>query len=231
MNIDKNYTELYRQRQNKRAYPNEFAIRTFLGGYSTLPAAFRDVNSYRGKTILDLGCGDGRNMPLFDACDMKIFGTEVNEEACSAVMRRMESIGISCDVRVGRSNQIPFPDAFFDFLFASGVLSFVDPGDKFSDNLPEPRRVLKPDGHFVFYLLNATASQLRGAADLGGGHYEIRTDPFGRVNGSIVRAFATPDEIRRELGDTFAVEAIGSSDVDVYGFVSINVWWLVCSLA
>ena len=229
MTIDKAYTELYQKRQDKRAYPNEFAIRTFLGAYPTLPDAFRNVESYRGKTILDLGCGDGRNMPLFDACDMRIFGTEVSQEARDAVTRRMESIGIQCDVRVGRSNNLPFSDSFFDFIFASGVLSFVDRGDTFANNLPEPHRVLRHDGYFAVYLLAATASQLKGAADLGGGHYEIRTDPFGRVNGSIVRAFATRDEIRAELREHFKVEAIGSSEVDVYGFVGINVWWLVCS--
>ena len=170
-------------------------------------------------------------MPLFDGCDMKIFGTEVSEEACFAVIRRMELLGIHCDVRAGRSNRIPFADGFFHFVFASGVLSFVDRGDKFSDNLPEPRRVLKPDGYFVFYLLNSTASQLRGAKDLGGGHYEIGGDPFGRINGSIVRAFSSREDIQSALRDSFHIEAMGSSDVDVYGFVSINVWWLVCSVA
>ena len=128
MGIDENYTELYAKRINHHAYPNEFAIRTFLGGYSTLPPGLRDSASYREKSILDLGCGDGRNMPLFNNCGMNIFGTEVSDDACSAVTSRMNLLDIPCNVRVGRSNQIPFADRMFDFVFASGVMSFVDDG-------------------------------------------------------------------------------------------------------
>jgi len=229
MEIDTNYTNLYSNRQNVHAYPNEFAIRTFLGKYPNLPNALKNTRSFKNKHILDLGCGDGRNMPLFHNCGMKIFGTEVTEAACSHVMDRMLRLNIHCEVKVGRSNQIPYPESMFDFVFASGVMSFVDEGDSFSDNLVEPLRVLKDDGLFIFYLVNATASQIINSKQLQNGYFRIENDPFNRINGSLLRAFADRTEIEKELYNHLNILSLGTSDVNVYDFFSINTWWLVCS--
>ncbi len=229
MGIDSNYTSLYKNRTSSHAYPNEFAIRTFLGKYPNLPNEFKDEHFFHGKTILDLGCGDGRNMPLFKNCNMRIFGTEVSEEACNAVVGRMKHLGIPCDVRVGRNNKLPFDDNFFDFVFASGVTSFVDDGDIFRSNIAEANRVLKEKGYFVFYVLKNNTSQLSNSLDLGSGYFRIQSDPFKRIEGALCRAFSSREEIKQELSNLFNLEAIGSSDVNVYDFVSISVYWVVAS--
>lgn len=229
MGMDKNYTNLYRKRQNIHAYPNEFAIRTFLGAYPNLPQILHDTNSYKNKYILDLGCGDGRNMPLFFNFGMNIYGTEVSEDACTAVTNRMKLLDIPCDVRVGRSNHIPFSDHMFDFVFASGVLSFVDEGDIFRNNIVEPIRVLKDDGLFIFYLVNSNSSQILNSKKISRGYFEIQKDPFDRINKSVIRAFGDRSEIEIELQNLLKIESFGSSNVNVYDFFSINTWWLVCS--
>jgi len=229
MNTDSNYTNLYLNRQSIHAYPNEFAIRTFLGGYPTLPLKLKDSSTFKSKLILDLGCGDGRNIPLFANLGMSIYGTEVSEEGCGAVMNRMNQLNIYCDVRVGRSRMLPFENMFFDFIFASGVMSFVDEEYTFRDNVIEPFRVLKNDGLFVFYVLNTSSSQIKNAKELSNGNYRIENDPFNRINGSVVRAFSGIDEISQELDGVFLIESYGQSDVNIYNHFSINVWWLVCS--
>lgn len=226
---DRPYSRLYARRQHAHAYPNEFAIRTFLGGYRSLPPRLRNPRKLRGASILDLGCGDGRNMPLFRNLGMKISGTEVTEQACAGIQRRMRRLGIPCDIRVGRSNLLPFGDEHFDVVFASGVLSFVDPGDHFADNLPEPHRVLRKAGHFVFYVLMPSSSQIRNSASLGGGYYRIRRDPFGRIDGMTVKTFRSEAEIRKALRPFFRLESVGSSRVDVYSGFSIEVWWCIAT--
>ena len=226
---DRPYSRLYARRQNFHAYPNEFAIRTFLGGYPSLPGALRNPFQLRGRSILDLGCGDGRNMPLFRNLGMKISGTEVTEVACEGTRRRMKKLGIRCDLRVGRSNHLPFPDRGFDIVFASGVLSFVDPGDLFSDNLAEPHRVLRPGGLFIFYVLQPSSSQIRSSRPLGRGYFRIRRDPFGRINGMTVKTFRSAGEIRNSLRPWFRLDSVGASRVDVYGGFSIDVWWCVAT--
>lgn len=226
---DRPYSRLYARRQHAHAYPNEFAIRTFLGGYSSLPQGLRNPRKLRGARILDLGCGDGRNMPLFRNLGMKISGTEVTAEACEGTQKRMCRLGIACDLRVGRSNCLPFKDESFDIVFASGVLSFVDEGDRFADNLPEPHRVLRKAGHFVFYVLMPTSSQIRSSLPLGGGAYRVRRDPFGRIDGMTVKTFRSESEIRNALRPFFRLESAGSSRVDVYGDFSIEVWWCVAT--
>lgn len=229
MGIDKNYTELYQNRQNPHAYPNEFAIRTFLGAYPGLPSSLTNTSNYVGKSILDLGCGDGRNMPLFHNCGMKIYGTEVSKDGCTAVMSRMKRLDIPCDVRIGRNNNIPFSDGKFDFVFASGVLSFVDEGDSFRDNLTEPNRVLKEDGLFIFYLVKKKSSQVAKSDQISDGYYRVKNDPFDRINGSIIRAFDNIEEIENEFNPYFTLQSFGESDINIYGYFTMNLWWLICS--
>ena len=90
---------------------------------------------------------------------------------------------------------------------------------------------MKNDGLFIFYLLNSNSSQVLNSLNLGEGYYRVEEDPFGRINGSILRAFANRKEIEEELMDLFSIEAFGASNVNVYDFFSMNLWWLVCSKA
>ena len=59
--IERKYDEFYRVRNPDHVYPVEFVVRAFLGNY---PRHKTDQTSYPGKRVLDLGFGDGRNMPL-----------------------------------------------------------------------------------------------------------------------------------------------------------------------
>ena len=69
----KEWTNIYKQ-DCDMAYPPEYVIRMFKGVY---PKLNLQRNGYSGKSILDIGCGDGRNIPLFKQLGFKyIAGTE-----------------------------------------------------------------------------------------------------------------------------------------------------------
>ena len=59
--IEAAYSTLYNMKDPLHVYPVEFVVRAFLGRY---PRLDRAVPSYRGMRALDLGFGDGRNIPL-----------------------------------------------------------------------------------------------------------------------------------------------------------------------
>ena len=59
--LGQRYETFYRERDPTYIYPVEFVVRAFLGSYPRLKT---DRSEYAGKCMLDLGFGDGRNMPL-----------------------------------------------------------------------------------------------------------------------------------------------------------------------
>lgn len=225
--LAKRYTEFYQSRSPARVYPVEFVVRAFLGNYPRLP---RDQASSRGLTVLDLGFGDGRNLPLLYDLGMQVFGVELSDDICTFAKARMESLGIPVDLRVGRNKAIPFDDARFDVVLACHSCYYVDRGSHFRDNVAEIARVLKPGGKFVFSVPIGTSFILREAKTLGDGHMEIVNDPYGLRNGNILRKFDSEDEIKAALSPQFARFSIGSCRNDFWG-IEEHVWIVVCRKA
>src|SRR5918993_3472005 len=113
--IDQHYDEFYRQRSPEHVYPVEFVVRAYLGSY---PRLARSQAGYAGQRVLDVGFGDGRNMPLLFNLGMAVHGVEISEEICVRAAERMRRIGVTVETRVGRNRELPYDDACFDQLLA-----------------------------------------------------------------------------------------------------------------
>lgn len=91
----------------------------------------------RGRT-LDLGCGTGRNLPLF-AAGLTVIGLDPSADTLRRARRRAPSVPL---VR-GSAEALPFRDASFDTVVSGLVFcSVADP----RRGLAEVRRVLRRDG-------------------------------------------------------------------------------------
>jgi SAM-dependent methyltransferase len=226
--IEKHYGDFYRQRSGHHVYPVEFVVRAFLGNY---PRHKPDTSVYAGKRVLDLGFGDGRNMPLLHNLGMEVHGVEISQEICQLAEARMRQYyDIDIVARVGRNCSIPFQDASFDFLLACHACYYIDRATRFSDNVREISRVLKRGGTFVFSAPMADTYIMRGAEDLGDGHMRIRNDPYGVRNGSILKKFDQESDIKNALSPTFEGYAIGSCRNDFWG-IEERVWTVICRKA
>jgi len=225
--IASSYSGFYRERDPTYVYPVEFVVRALLGNY---PRRRADRSAYLGKTVLDLGFGDGRNMPLLHNIGMEVHGTEIAEDICDLTKSRMSRLGIDITARVGRNRDIPYGDVFFDYVLACHACYYVDPGSCFDDNLREIARVLKPAGSFIFSAPMGTSYIVSGARDLGGGHMEIANDPYGLRNGAILKKFDQERDIREALAPTFEDFAIGSCRNDFWG-IEEHVWIVACRKA
>ena len=219
--IDRKYDAFYKAREAEHIYPVEFVMRSFLGTYPRLKP---DRDALRGKRILDLGFGDGRNMPLLANLGMEVHGLEITEDICQRGVERLRKLGIEIEARVGRNNAIPYDSGFFDHLLAC---YYVDPGTTFAGNRKEIARVLKPGGRFVHSLPIGTSYIMQGARDLGDGHMEIANDPYGVRNGYILKKFDTAEEIMTALAPHFTDARIGSCRNDWWG-IEEHVWTVVC---
>jgi SAM-dependent methyltransferase len=222
--LGEKYGSFYRKRDPQNVYPVEFVVRAFLGNYPNLKT---DRSAYPGKRVLDLGFGDGRNIPLLHDLGMSICGVEISQEICRLTADRLLRLGVDATLRVGRNSDIPFEDASFDYVLACHACYYVDPGTSFADNVREIARVLKPDGRFVFSAPIGTSYIMTGATDLGGGHMQIANDPYGVRNGSVLKKFDHESEIRDALVPAFDSFAVGSCRNDFWG-INEQVWTVVC---
>jgi SAM-dependent methyltransferase len=221
------YGDFYRTRDPVHVYPVEFVVRAFLGNYPRLKT---DKSVYPGKAVLDVGFGDGRNMPFLHNIGMRVSGVEISDEICALATSRMARLGIDVTARVGRNCRIPFADAAFDYVLACHAIHYVDAGTRFTDNAREIARVLKPGGTLVFSAPKQTSYILRDARDLGDGHMEIANDPYGVRNGSILKKFDRESDIEAALARDFKDFAIGSCQNDFWG-IEEHVWTVVCRKA
>jgi SAM-dependent methyltransferase len=222
--IVEHYDEFYRKRNPIHVYPVEFVVRAFLGNY---PRHKTEPASYVGKKFLDLGFGDGRNIPLAHNLGMQIYGVEISQDICDLTKVRMNRLGIEVTLAVGRNHSIPFCDGTFDIILACHACYYVDPGMRFSDNLKEISRALRPGGSFIFSAPIGTSYIMRGAQDAGDGHVTIANDPYGVRNGYMMKKFDNEDEIRHALEPEFENFEIGACRNDFWG-VDEHVWIVVC---
>ena len=222
--IERHYEQFYSERKPAKVYPVEFVVRTLLGTYPKLKL---DRTTYRGSRILDLGFGDGRNMPLLHDLGFEIYGVEISDEICRMTEARMDILGVPVRLETGSNSAIPFPDATFDFVLACHSCYYVSPGETFADNLREIARVLRVGGRFIFSLPTTGTYILNGAVPLGGGHYQITQDPYGLRNGTVFRAFGSQPEIVEALCFHFGEFALGLCENDFYGIYE-RVWIGTC---
>lgn len=223
--VAKKYAAFYDARRPAHVYPVEFVVRAFLGKY---PRHALDRERLKGGKVLDLGFGDGRNMPLLANLGMKVCGVEIDQAICNQVTELMKArYELSIDARVGRNAAMPFGDAEFDAVLACHACYYIDPGSSFADNCAEIARVTKGGGTFVFSAPIGTSYIMAGAEDLGDGHMRIANDPYGVRNGFVLKKFDSEAEIEKALSAQFRNFEIGSCRNDWWG-VEEHVWVVSC---
>jgi SAM-dependent methyltransferase len=219
------YNKYYKERTHVHVYPVEFVVRTLLGNYPNLEM---NRDSYSGSKLLDLGYGDGRNMPLFHNIGFKIFGMEISEEINKLARERLEILGIDGELKVGHNNSIPYQNQFFDFIVACHSCYYVNEGRSFNDNLHEISRVLKTEGVFIASLPMRDNFIFNDAEFLSDGHYRITKDPYGIRNGTIHKTFLNEDEIIETFEPYYKDLSIGYINDNYYG-INVKMWIIKAS--
>lgn len=218
------YSQKYTTDKSNAIYPVEFVVRAFLGTY---PELHMPKDEYNGRRILDLGYGDGRNMPLLSNLGLKIHGVEISEDINRHVQERLAVLGIQAELKTGTNAHIPYNDAYFQYVLACHSCYYIEPGDTFSNNLAEIARVLEPSGFFIASLPMTGSYILEDAKPLPDGHYEITNDPYGLRNGTVFRVFDSEEEIRETFIPFFHNFSIGYCDDKFWG-IHQKVWVVVC---
>jgi SAM-dependent methyltransferase len=223
LDIDRDYEKFYAARTGMKVYPTEFVVRTFLANYPSLSFKKGDA----GARILDVGFGDGRNTGFLCEQGYDVSGIEITQGIVDQTAARMAALGHDVELRVGRNSDIPFDDAYFDYILACHCCYYCDEGESFDDNLAEYARVLRPGGYLVASVACKTSYIFRDAEELADGSLRIKADPYGNRNGYRLHAFVEQQDIEKYLSPRFHGFSFGFADNDYYG-ISERVFWVVC---
>jgi tellurite methyltransferase len=96
-------------------------------------------------TILDAGCGFGRNMHWFIKNNYAIYGINKNEEAISTLKAKYPSLPGE-RLLVSPVEQMPFANNYFNHIISSAVVHFANNTQQFYSMITEMLRLLKPKG-------------------------------------------------------------------------------------
>jgi SAM-dependent methyltransferase len=145
----------------------------------------------QGMTVLDAGCGGGRNLTYLIRRGFDIWGTDRDEKALASARANAATLAPSLPAdrfRVEPLEKMSFADASFDVVISSAVLHFAADEAQWDAMVREMFRVLKPGGLFFARL----------ATDIG---HETRVKPLGG------RRYIMPDGDERFLVDEAYVMA------------------------
>jgi SAM-dependent methyltransferase len=109
-------------------------------------------------SILDAGCGGGRNLIYFLRSGCEVFGVDQNPGAIEQVRLYAKSLAPNLsqeNFQVSNVEKMPFPNERFDAVISSAVLHFAVNERHFYAMLEEMWRVLKPGGIFFARLASS----------------------------------------------------------------------------
>jgi ubiquinone/menaquinone biosynthesis C-methylase UbiE len=107
---------------------------------------FELLGSVAGKTVLDVGCGDGALASELARRGAIVTGLDADPAMIAAARRRTEIEGTQLRLIDGQAERLPFDNAAFECVVAVTVLCFVRDAER---AVAEMARVLKPSGLVV----------------------------------------------------------------------------------
>ena len=110
-----------------------------------------DFSGYRGKDILEVGCGVGIDLVKFAKGGARVTGVDLAEKSIELAKRNFAFNGVEGDLIVMNGEQLNFDDNIFDAVYAHGVLQYTADDEKM---IGEIFRVLKPGGEAIVMVYN-----------------------------------------------------------------------------
>jgi SAM-dependent methyltransferase len=110
-----------------------------------------DFASYRGKRLLEVGCGVGLDLVRFARHGAIVTGVDLAEVSIELARKNLAFHGLAGDLRMMDGEHLEFDDNGFDVVYAHGVLQYTADIGRM---LAEIQRVLKPGGHAILMVYN-----------------------------------------------------------------------------
>jgi SAM-dependent methyltransferase len=128
-----------------------------------------------GMTVLDAGCGDGRNLVFFLRHAYRIYAVDPDANAIRAVRSLAERLAPQLPLSNFREEAVEsssFPDHAADVVISSAVLHFARDESHFHSMLRGTWRLVKPNGLFFCRLASSIGMEGRFTS-LGGRRFSL----------------------------------------------------------
>ena len=121
---------------------------------------------YAGRQVLEVGCGAGIDLARFARKGAEVTGVDIAESAIDLARANFLQQGLRGAFQVADGEQLPFPDASFDLVYAHGVVQYTAHPQQLVN---ECRRVLRENGLAIFQVYNRVSwlNALSGLMNVG----------------------------------------------------------------
>ena len=104
-----------------------------------------------GNSVLDVGCGFGRNANWLALKGLGVIGINVNDDEIQEARKEAIKLGAKVEYLHADAISLPFPNKTFDVVLDLGCSHMLS--NKFSQQKAEKEaaRVLKPNGYLIFF--------------------------------------------------------------------------------
>ncbi|AOM80221.1 class I SAM-dependent methyltransferase [Pedobacter steynii] len=172
------------------------------------------------RSVLDAGCGQGRNAGYFLRSGYQVYGVDSSADNIARIKQMAAPFSDSSseeNFRTGLVENLPFNDEKFDLVISSAVLHFASNAGHFEEMLNSMWRVIRPGG-YLFCRLASDIGIENLVRSIGDGRY-ILPDESERflVNQEMLLRFT------KELGATLH-EPIKTTNVQ--NLRSMTTWCL-----
>jgi len=142
------------QEAERRRYFEEISRKRFQGREWHVPMVAK-FDSFRGKDVLEIGCGVGTDGIEFARNGANYVGVDLTPNAVELTRERFKVFGVAGQVEVANAEEgLPLPDASVDHVYSFGVIHHSPTPEKI---ISEIYRVLRKGGTFTVMLYNRSS--------------------------------------------------------------------------
>lgn len=114
--------------------------------------------NWKRKKIVDIGCGNGRNLIPFAKKGFNCEGVDFSKDMVKFAKSRFKKLGLKCNFHVLNMNKLPFKDHNFDYIICVASFHHLDKKNQ-TKTLEEFKRILKPGGKIYITVWNKWQSR------------------------------------------------------------------------
>jgi len=142
------------QEAERRRYFEEISRKRFQGREWHVPIVAK-FDSFRGKDVLEIGCGVGTDGIEFARNGANYIGVDLTPNAVELTRERFLTFGVPGRFEVANAEEgLPLPDASVDHVYSFGVIHHSPAPEKI---VREIYRVLRNGGSFTVMLYNQSS--------------------------------------------------------------------------
>lgn len=129
----------YKEEQPYKESPSVPSVKGFFEKYG---------EEFKGGKVLDLGCGNGRNLRHIAKLGFETHGIDISKEGLKQLKESLEKESLSADIKQGSFYNLSYNDKIFDCIVSINALQHND-WKGAEKSFAEAARVLKNKGLFL----------------------------------------------------------------------------------